>query len=124
MTDQTLRGRFSADWIENGTTYESARDPLVDGTKHDAGKIRYHLFPVLAEEEIVKVLEYGAQKYAEDNWRSVPNAHYRYYDAMRRHVEAWRKGHKLDDESKQHHLAHAICCLVFLLSFDLEKKTP
>ncbi len=39
-----------------------------EGRKDDAGKLPYHLLPSDAVEEILKVLEYGATKYAPRNW--------------------------------------------------------
>lgn len=92
------------------------------GVKDDTGKTRWDLVPVLAEEEIARVLTYGAGKYAADNWRNVPEPVRRYYSAMRRHVQAWRRGEMLDPETGLHHLAHAATCLVFLVEMDLEKK--
>jgi len=50
------------------------------------------------------------------NWRKVPNARERYYAAALRHLEAWRADWIADDESGLHHLAHAMCCLHFLLA--------
>jgi hypothetical protein len=44
----------------------------------------------------------------------VPDAERRYFDAMQRHVWAWRRGESLDPETGMHHLAHAACCLFFL----------
>lgn len=94
----------------------------IAGKKHDAGKLRYDLVPVDAEAMVVQVLTFGAEKYGAENWRDVPDAHRRYYAAARRHLEAHRAGHVVDDESHQHHLAHAICCLVFMLQMDIERE--
>jgi hypothetical protein len=69
--------------------------------------------------EIVKVLEFGAKKYDVDNWQRVPQARTRYFDAAMRHLIAWREGESTDAESGLHHLAHAGCCVVFLLWFEL-----
>jgi hypothetical protein len=90
------------------------------GRKDDLGKTRYDLVPPLALEEFAKVLTFGAEKYAADNWRSVPGAADRYFAAAQRHIWAYKRGEKLDNESGLAHLAHAICCLVFLLEVDLE----
>ena len=48
------------------------------GHKDDLEKLRYDLVPVFAEAEVVKVLSYGAKKYAPGNWRHVPDAQARY----------------------------------------------
>lgn len=90
------------------------------GTKYDSGKVRFSLVPSKSQLAVVKVLEYGAQKYSPDNWRYVDDIPTRYYDAMMRHVYAYRAGEPLDPESGLPHLAHAICCLMFIMEIDLE----
>lgn len=94
--------------------------PVKTGSKQDAGKLRYDLMPVDAEQMVVQVLTHGAEKYGAENWRHVPESSRRYYAAARRHLEAWRGGELFDAESGQQHLSHAICCLLFLLQFDIE----
>ena len=91
---------------------------MSTGTKHDVGKLRWSLLPRGSVPDIIKVLEFGAAKYGAYNWQSVPNASTRYYDAMMRHMEAWHQGEATDPESLHPHLAHAGCCLLFLLWLD------
>lgn len=91
------------------------------GQKHDQGKPRYSLIPSSALASIVDVLEYGATKYAPDNWKHVENARERYYNASMRHVQAWWSGEQVDSESGLPHLAHAICSLMFLMTLDGEQ---
>lgn len=93
---------------------------MEEGKKYDAGKPQYSLIPPDSLLEVVKVLTFGARKYGDDNWKIVPSAKQRYTDAAMRHIEAWRSGTKLDEESGYHHLAHAMCCLLFLLWIDLQ----
>ena len=64
------------------------------------------------------MLEFGAARYQVDNWMHVPDARRRYYDAAMRHIEAWLLGEQNDPESGLPHLAHAVCCLLFLIWFD------
>jgi len=90
------------------------------GVKHDQGKPKFSLMPPLAEMEVVKVLSFGAEKYSPDNWREVEPR--RYVDAAGRHINAHRRGEQADDESELHHLAHAICCLMFQLEKVLESE--
>ncbi len=87
----------------------------MEGVKYDDGKLRWELLPIAPIEEVVKVLTYGAKKYDDENWRKVSNQRSRYYAAALRHIVAWWKGEKIDPESGCSHLAHAICCLVFLM---------
>lgn len=94
----------------------------IQGVKLDSGKPRYSLMPPIALELIVKVLTFGAEKYSPNNWKYVDNAEERYLDATMRHIEAYRRGEFLDAESGLPHLAHAGCCISFLLELT-ESKT-
>lgn len=78
--------------------------------------------PPLAELAVGRVLSFGAQKYARDNWRSVEDAQTRYMDAALRHLNAVRRGEVLDSESGEPHLAHAACCVLFMLDLMPEVK--
>jgi Domain of unknown function (DUF5664) len=99
-----------------------AKPKLTEGAKHDQQKRRFSLFPTIALYAVVDVLEYGARKYAEGNWRDVENARERYYNAAMRHINDWWMGERNDPESGHHHLAHACCCIIFLLTVDLESE--
>jgi hypothetical protein len=87
---------------------------MTEGKKYDSGKPRWSLLPKGAVASIVDVLEFGAKKYAENNWQLVPDGKTRYYDAAMRHLEAWHNGELNDPETGLPHLAHAGCCLMFL----------
>jgi hypothetical protein len=89
------------------------------GVKYDNDKPQWSLLPFKALKEVVDVLTYGAKKYAPDNWKKVPNARQRYIDAGFRHLTAYAAGEKLDSETGKSHLAHAICCLLYLLAFEI-----
>jgi hypothetical protein len=90
------------------------------GRKFDSGKLRYGLIPPLALAEMVKVLTFGAQKYEPDNWKYVTDSKNRYFDALERHIWAYKMGEQFDPESGIHHLAHAMCCLFFLYEHDVK----
>lgn len=89
-------------------------EPIV-GSKFDQGKTLMGCIPPTAERIIADVLTFGANKYGRDNWQRVPNFEVRYMDACLRHINAHRRGEELDPESGLPHLAHATCCLMFLL---------
>lgn len=91
---------------------------MVAGRKDDAGKPRWDLLPFEALAVVVAVLTFGARKYAPDNWRSVEGWRWRYFRAALSHLAAWWRGEKLDPESGLPHLAHAACCVLFLLALD------
>ena len=90
------------------------KDDGVDG-KHPV-KDRWDLLPWAAVHAAVRVLTHGAGKYGDRNWEHVDPE--RYFAALHRHVYAWRMGESLDPETKLRHLAHALCCLMFLLESD------
>lgn len=92
------------------------------GRKFDGGKLDYTLVPFEGLDEIVKVLMFGAKKYDRDNWRHVENAAQRYAAAAFRHLTAYNKGEHADQETGLSHLAHAGCCLLFLLSLEQDTK--
>lgn len=90
--------------------------------KHDHGKLRYDLVDDTAHAAMVDVLTFGAVKYAPHGWRRVPEKRDRYYAAAQRHLAAWRRGEGRDPESGLPHLAHAACCLHFLLATYLQEE--
>ena len=90
---------------------------MEKGTKKDGGKLRLSLIPFSSLEPVAKVLEFGAEKYSVDNWQHVPNGPERYTDAALRHLHAHADGEWLDPESGLPHVAHAVCCLLFVLWF-------
>ncbi len=94
----------------------------MSGKKFDGGKLRWSLLPIRSLNAILEVLEFGATKYAPDNWQRVEDAETRYYDAAMRHLTAWFDGEKTDPETGKSHLAHAACCLLFLIWFDEGKR--
>jgi len=91
------------------------------GEKFDNGKLQYNLLPPECIREIVEILTYGANKYSPDNWQHVSDAENRYYNALMRHLEAWRSGEDMDPESGKLHLAHMATNAIFLLWFDIHK---
>ena len=88
---------------------------MPDGVKYDGEKPRWDLLPYESLEEVVKVLTYGAKKYSDDNWKVVPDIDKRYFAAAMRHLAEWKEYDAMDEESGLSHLAHATCCLLFLL---------
>lgn len=91
---------------------------LPKGQKFDIGKPRFSLLPPHTLSPVLRVLEIGAVKYSVNNWMKVENPKERYYNAAMRHLYAWFNGEPKDLETGESHLAHAICCLLFLLWFE------
>jgi len=86
------------------------------GTKFDGEKIRLDLIPVKPLQLIGKVLTHGAAKYADRNWEKGIDFN-RMYGAVLRHLTAWFDGENTDPDSGLPHLAHALCCLMFLSEY-------
>lgn len=80
--------------------------------KDDAGKPRLDLIDPYFLEDLGAILEFGARKYAEDDWKSIEPK--RFEAAAMRHLNEYRKGYMLDPETAKSHLAHAACNLMFL----------
>lgn len=86
------------------------------GKKYDTGKPRMGLISDYALFQEARVMEFGARKYADNNWRGGLKWS-RLVDAALRHIHSFNCGEDLDPETGLHHLAHARCCLAFLLEF-------
>jgi hypothetical protein len=98
------------------TNNEPAPTPLAF-VKHDNGKLRWDLLPWAATEEVVEVLTFGANKYTPNNWRKAEDTT-RFLAAAMRHIAAFAMGQKRDPETGIHHLAHAVCNLIFIIEWE------
>lgn len=90
--------------------------PQGSAMKFDMDKLPLHLLSTEALNQTAAVLKFGADKYAEHNWRK-GFAWSRPMSAAMRHITAFNAGEDLDPESGLSHLAHAMCCIMFLLEF-------
>lgn len=88
----------------------------TEGRKDDQGKAPWGLLPFDAVGQIVEVLRIGAQKYSPRNWEAGMDWN-RPFDACLRHLTAWWGGEDKDPETGLPHLAHAGCCVLFLLAY-------
>lgn len=89
--------------------------------KFDQDKLPLHLLSTEAMNQTAAVLAFGAEKYAEHNWRE-GFAWSRPLSAAMRHITAFNAGEDKDPESGLSHLAHAACCIMFLLEFEKTHK--
>ena len=93
---------------------EGRKDDGAGGTGER--KLPWALLPFDALEEVVKALQHGATKYGDRNWERGMNWS-RLLSAAFRHLVAFTKGETKDPETGLHHLAQAICNLLFLLAY-------
>lgn len=88
----------------------------LGGNKFDQGKAQLSMLPRVALEQEAKVMEFGANKYGKFNYKKGMKWS-RLLDAALRHVIAFSSGENHDPETGYSHLAHARCCLGFLLEY-------
>ncbi len=87
---------------------------MSEGMKFDTDKPRMDLLCPFAMEELSKVLTFGAKKYDAWNW-SKGIATSRLIAAALRHIFAYARGENIDPETGLHHIAHAMCCCMFII---------
>lgn len=81
--------------------------------RFNEGKPQYSLVDLSSLEPCARVLEFGAEKYARNNWKKgMPMA--KIIDSMLRHISALQKGEMLDPESGLSHIGHIQCNALFL----------
>lgn len=105
---ERLRARYNERFVPKATP---------EFHKDDAGKARIDLIPPEFVFQTAHVLAIGAKKYGDNNWARGANWS-RYYAAMQRHLWAWWSGEEGDPETGHSHLAHAACCLAFLVAYE------
>ena len=95
----------------------------MEGLKHDGGKLRWDLLPLDVVEKLVEIYEFGANKYGENNWRTIKDGYKRCRAALFRHLTAYDKGEQVDSESGKSHLAHAAWYALSMVFFaERERK--
>ena len=105
----------TADLRKQLDAWPTSQNITKEAVKHDDGKADWSLVPFESLEGMVKVLEFGAQKYAGWNWTT--NGGFPYMRVMRsclRHLFAWSRGEDKDPESGLSHIHHAMCNLLFI----------
>jgi len=101
--------------------FDTGKTAKGTALKFDTDKLPLHLLSTEAMNQTAAVLKFGAIKYAEHNWRK-GFTWSRPLSAAMRHITAFNDGEDKDPESGLSHLAHAACCIMFLLEF--EKTQP
>jgi hypothetical protein len=95
------------------------------GAKVDSGKVRMSLITggmARAITEVAKIGTFGAAKYTDGGWVSVPDGFRRYEDAQQRHAAKRHMGETVDEESKLLHLAHEAWNALAKLDLYLRKE--
>ncbi len=89
--------------------------------RYNEGKPKWSLVHFKSLEPLVRVLMYGADKYAPDNWKKGLDKK-EILDSMQRHLCELIDGNKLDEESKMEHIGHIMANAMFYSYFDNEDQ--
>lgn len=110
--NQTYR---SIEFYKRDTCYNCHYGIMKEAEKFDDNKPPWALLPYDALAGVVDVLSHGAKKYEPRNWEKGID-YDRLFSALQRHLTVWWQGEDRDPETNLSHLAHAGCCLLFLLA--------
>jgi len=86
--------------------------------RYNQGKPKWSMVHFKSLEPMVKVLMYGADKYARDNWKKGLDRQ-EILDSMQRHLAALIDGQEIDPESQEHHIGHLMCNCMFYSYFNV-----
>lgn len=106
---------FSIDKINDLKEQKSREDQIKDPTKaarFNEGKPQWSLVHFKSLEPMVRVLEFGALKYAPKNWQK-PMDTMKILESMQRHLVALFDGEEVDSESGISHMGHIMCNAMF-----------
>ena len=108
--------------LATGGTYTpiEVRTVSASGGEKGVKAEAYALLPSEALDEIARVYDFGANKYAAHNWRKGYEWS-KSFSAMMRHLWAFWRGEDLDPESGLSHLGHAGFHVLGLLTFWLKR---
>jgi hypothetical protein len=94
-------------------------DPKIKDTNPKqaigSNKLPMHLWPSTASIYGCMGLLDGALKYGRSNFRVAGIKASVYYDAIRRHLDAWWEGEDIDPDSGLPHEAHLLACLAIIV---------
>jgi hypothetical protein len=88
--------------------------------KKTTGKLRVLLLPMDAVARVIRVLEHGAQKYGDNNWRSAGSSDV-FIEAALRHLMKHIAGERYDDESGLPHLSHAGASIILAIAMSIKE---
>lgn len=77
-------------------------------------KVSHSCMPLAPLAEVAVAMTEGGRKYGRHNYRASNITASIYYDACRRHIDAWFEGEDVDPDSGLHHVVKAIASLLVL----------
>jgi len=100
-------------WIEGYKPIDKIKEE-EKALRYNEGKRKWSLIDYPSLEEMVKVLEMGATKYAPFNWQKGLNREELLESAMR-HMVALMNKEEVDQESGISHAGHIMCNMLFYI---------
>jgi hypothetical protein len=98
------------------------------GLRFNTGKLRWGLMHYQSMVPMIRVLEYGAQKYDDHNWKKGMNR-VELLECLQRHLAALmdaevsgEEDKKFDAESTLHHIGHIMCNAMMYSYYELEEN--
>jgi hypothetical protein len=121
---------YKEDIIENGNLDKPNHYDNSKGMRFNEGKERWSLVDFESLKPMVKVLEFGAQKYDDHNWKKGLKTT-EVAESLIRHLTAYLNGEDNDKETGLPHTGHILCNAMFLSymhefkkEFDTRYKKP
>ena len=118
---ETFKKFYPAKKWEDMTPEEKAKLKEEQSSKkvaarYNRGKLQWSMVDFKAFEPMVKVLEFGAKKYARDNWRKglIPR---QILESSLRHIFSLLQGEENDPDSGLPHIGHLMCNDMFYSYF-------
>lgn len=81
-------------------------------------KLAYMLEFATPMDALARIMEFGACKYHDGNWRQGGKPDREYLDSMMRHLIQWKQGEVFDQDSGCSHIGHAIWNLCAMLELN------
>ena len=91
------------------------------GARYNTGKLKWSLVSWKALAPMVRVLEMGAKKYDDHNWKKGLK-YTEVCESLQRHLNSFIEGEDDDPESKLTHVGHILCNAMFLSYMFLFRK--
>jgi len=95
-----------------GNTLRKIYKKKEQADRYNEGKLHWGLVDFASLQEMVKVLEYGANKYSRDNWKK-GLGRTEVLESTMRHLTAMFAGEEIDEESSLPHVGHVMCNMLF-----------
>lgn len=97
---------------EDGKAFEPPKEDSTKALRYNDGKCSWSLVHYKSLEPMVRVLEFGAKKYAPNNWKKGLDLD-KILESMQRHLAALMDGETVDAESGISHMGHIMCNAMF-----------